>query len=511
VVLFVSAAFADFARFSGRSADLLYSPNDIQDDSFLFLMDKYSGSTNQQITETNVADLISYLVGTPILNPTSQRENFPQGNIFETDRANVMIVIDGVGSELLNSLPQLKTLQQSGQRYQIVKQFYPQDNVASLTTLATGHGPSIHGVVNKTWISTEGKMIAFSTLETSPQVVNIADVVSNTFQGKSLIVSASADSQMTSIFSVNQFANKHLATNNYAYHFCDKIGAFKTTGAALSDIPATSEELLATIASQNYPLRNKGDSIKYFADTKEMLVVIPSENIHIAFDMDTTEDLHFFAELNMAQAIIRSVRTNLKESVEDNAPDMYTFAFSSIKGLQAKYGVNSQNVKAAILLLDGVVSQIAADMKDLYGRVAVEVAFMGVPAYTRIQKNIAFEQFKADIHTVLKSNTKNMGSFPAVYIGGINNEAACQVLMKRGLSAFNGLELQCASTIIASSRKNLEQTAPTTNNFPLYAEFNIILFSSILLIISVYAAAYALFSMSSGADNFLRAPPMKSK
>lgn len=511
MLLFVSATIAELASFSGRSGNVVYTPNNIQDDSFLFLMDKYSSDSNEEISETNVADLISYLVGTPILNPQASRESFPQGNIFEKDRANIMFVVDGVGSETIQSIPQLKTLKQSGQKLSIVKRYYPQDNVASLTTIFTGYGPSAHGVVNKTWTSPQGKSVAYSNLQSSPQTANLADVVSQSFAGKSLIVSASSDSQLTSIFGVNQFANKHLSTNSFGYYWNEKTNSFKNIYSSAINIPSTKQNLLEAIAARVYQLRNKGDRVKYSND--QIAVDFPTENIHVVFDLAVKEDFLLFAELELVHSIVASLQSPaMKVLVDDSVPDLFTFAFSAIKGLQARYGKDSTQVTAALLILDGTLSKAVSDFKILYGRVAVEIAFVGVPAYTKVQES-ASAQTKADVYSVIKTQIKNKdlfnAAFPVIYADNV--ETACQTLKTQGFSTLDNLDLTCPTKRLSLSGKNLKETRSISDsqNYPDYASFNIILWTSIILILAVYGAVYPIFSMSGGNDSFLRAPVTK--
>jgi hypothetical protein len=54
-----------------------------------------------------------------------------------------------IRADLLAQIPELKVLKQSGQQFKLNKSFYPEDAVASLTTLFTGYGPSVHGVVSQ--------------------------------------------------------------------------------------------------------------------------------------------------------------------------------------------------------------------------------------------------------------------------------------------------------------------------------------------------------------------------
>ena len=137
----------------------------MSDDSFLYLMDNSVSFSNEELPlpDTSVADLISHLLGTPVMNPQTSRTSFPTSNIFQKDRANLLVVLESVGSgliailhvclyehlDLLAQIPELKVLKQSGQKFKLNKSFYPEDAVASLTTLFTGYGPSVHGVVSQ--------------------------------------------------------------------------------------------------------------------------------------------------------------------------------------------------------------------------------------------------------------------------------------------------------------------------------------------------------------------------
>lgn len=68
----------------------------IQDDSFILISD-FIDNKNIYIEETSISDLISYLLGGPIINEQSNRENFPKKNIFNKSMANLLIILDSIG------------------------------------------------------------------------------------------------------------------------------------------------------------------------------------------------------------------------------------------------------------------------------------------------------------------------------------------------------------------------------------------------------------------------------
>jgi len=100
----------------------------------------------------------------------------------------------------------------------IKKVAYPQDTIASLTTLITGHSPSTHGIVNRIWDSIEGVKSAYSA-EGKMKIFNVNDQISQSFEGQPLIISASANLQMASALGVNP---KSTLGNNFALYWMNR-------------------------------------------------------------------------------------------------------------------------------------------------------------------------------------------------------------------------------------------------------------------------------------------------
>jgi predicted AlkP superfamily pyrophosphatase or phosphodiesterase len=116
----------------------------------------------------------------------------------------------------LNQLPELKVLNLAGKRMNIARVGYPQDNIATLATLVTGQTPSVHGIVNKEWFSSNGAMKAYRS-KALPQSASFVDIVSQAFEGKSLTVSGSADYQMAAALGAHQYLRaQNPSWNNYA-------------------------------------------------------------------------------------------------------------------------------------------------------------------------------------------------------------------------------------------------------------------------------------------------------
>jgi hypothetical protein len=80
----------------------------LHDDSFIYLVENEGitkeMSSRNHIEETSVADLVSHLLGTPIVNEHASRDSFPKGTVFNKASANLFLVVDGLGSSKLFSI-----------------------------------------------------------------------------------------------------------------------------------------------------------------------------------------------------------------------------------------------------------------------------------------------------------------------------------------------------------------------------------------------------------------------
>ncbi len=115
----------------------------------------------------------------------------------------------------------------------------------------------------------------------------------------------------------------------------------------------------------------------------------------------------FFSELVVIESISQAIQADrFRELIADSAPDLFSFSFSSLevifldtRGTKLLQALKStpQKFQAAMLILDSALSLLISQYQALYdGRIAVEVAFMGVTAYERVHA--------ANANTPLKQN-----------------------------------------------------------------------------------------------------------
>jgi len=296
--------------------------------------------------------------------------------------------------------------------------------LASITTLFTGHDPSIHGIVNSYWVTSRGKKIsAYSNVDSCSQVANLADVVSNTFGGRSLIISGSSDIQSSSALGVNRFAG-HSSPNTFGFYWNDKKESFENLYSSSSIIKLSDKkEVIASLAKRTIALRNKGDKINFSSDLNTISVEFNTENLHVTFNLNNYEEFLFFSELELIESLIDSLKTSeLKSLVDDSIPDLFSFSFSSLEKLDSK------KAAVALLILDSVLSQVISEYQNLYnGKAAVEIAFMGTSSYDSVRKSNLKSEFKTSVYDALKKNQLYEETFPVIYSKS-NSDAVCKIL-----------------------------------------------------------------------------------
>lgn len=80
---------------------------------------------------------------------------------------------------------------------------YPISTATLLANLATGSTPSTHGIVGPSWRRANGDLVLAYDADALPVSANIADIIAQEFDGRSLVVSASASSSFSYAFAVH--------------------------------------------------------------------------------------------------------------------------------------------------------------------------------------------------------------------------------------------------------------------------------------------------------------------
>jgi len=241
-----------------------------------------------------------------------------------------------------------------------------------------------------------------------------------------------------------------------------------------------------------------------------IVVMFNDDKVQTVFDLTNEKDFLFFSELIMIDSISRSMQLNqFRELIADSNPDLFSFSFSSLKGLKS----DSQKFVAALLILDSVISQLISNYQSLYdGRIAVEVAFMGVTAYQLAHDSNTHAALKQDVYNKLSNYITDKqlfdDSFPVIYVGEEDADVSCKLL-----SQLNDESLHLTCPVMSLPHLSVRDSSSVG-----YVEvsrdvaiFQIVLWFSIILVLTLLAAIYALFGMDVGHQTNQFMLPAKSK
>jgi len=218
----------------------------------------------------------------------------------------------------------------------------------------------------------------------------------------------------------------------------------------------------------------------------------------------------FLAELGFIHALLAKIRSDpdLKNFVADSIPDLFSFAFSSLKGVRELYGISSPQFEEAIQIFDETLLHLISELSSLYGnKLSVEMVFLGNLAYPALQSNSVL---KSKVYRLMENCVESEDSFarffPMIYLTSHIHEC-CQILTDASLP---DIEVFCPaqSHFLPSLDwggwfENQQNNSVVPNSSVDYAQFQILLWGSILLILVTYFAIYTLFTMDVGADSLL--------
>jgi len=265
------------------------------------------------------------------------------------------------------------------------------------------------------------------------------------------------------------------------------------------------------LSKKSFALRSKGDKITYDKENEQVNVYFNGDQIQFSFSLQNIDDFNFFSEIAMIDSISQALQTStFRNLIIDSIPDLFSFSFSTVKTF--KSDVNK--FKAAMLLLDGTLSQLINDYQTLYeGRIAVEIAFMGETAYESIHNANLNSKLKVDTFNKISAFILNKQlfdeSFPVIYVREGIAQSSCQSLKQ--LSNDQQLELECPVKETFIGDFNDKASAGFVEVSTDVAIFQIVLWFSIILVFTLLAALYALFSMDVGHQTNQFMLPAKTK
>jgi len=189
-------------------------------------------------------------------------------------------------------------------------------------------------------------------------------------------------------------------------------------------------------------------------------------------------------------------------------PDFYSLGISSLQGLRSKYGVHSVEYRAALFVLDMALSQVVEYLEELYeGRLLAEVLSLPRQDYISLPNTRDIvDTTKTTLLFQLADKETLEKYYPVVYFNkevmGMEREDACQQLGEALIEV--GAEVQCLPepASLRSMRADLGNSTGdgTTKEVE---TFQIVLWSSILLVLITIAASSVMFTIDASKSTWI--------
>eukprot|EP01101_Sappina_pedata_P003549 TRINITY_DN1427_c0_g1_i1.p1 TRINITY_DN1427_c0_g1~~TRINITY_DN1427_c0_g1_i1.p1 ORF type:complete len:523 (-),score=284.04 TRINITY_DN1427_c0_g1_i1:117-1685(-) len=478
--------------FNGRSANHVVAPRNVEtlkSDSAIVLKNvgHFGGA---QINDTEIADLISHFMSAGALNGAANRSQYPAVDVFAPAKANLLISVDYLGADSNSELANI------GQVVSINKTAYPMSPISYLTTIATGVTPSVHGIVSSFWREFD-EIIKAYTAEGQSLIGNFADFLSQNTQGKSAVVSISANNQQAIALCSHQLnVAREPTSNNFCYTWDAASNKVKAISAPSEKLSLLSKAQIWTALTQQDStlakiLASAGISV---ADIKTNVarLSLKSEGAVSEFDLNTEEDLSFAVELSMIADLIARLRLGAYKSlIKDSAPDHFAVAISTLRTIALKFGEQSAHFAVAIKSVDALSKALIQEIETAYeDKAAVEVIFMGkqtveIPSLSGLVETQYLPQI---VPFASKTEEEAISAVEEILKG----------------SPFKVVKQDAFEvTYTRAKRGNTSSSSPTDLDITptQLASFQICLWTPIVLVIVVLAITITMFNMGSEATS----------
>eukprot|EP01116_Phalansterium_solitarium_P024338 TRINITY_DN889_c0_g1_i1.p1 TRINITY_DN889_c0_g1~~TRINITY_DN889_c0_g1_i1.p1 ORF type:complete len:441 (-),score=146.32 TRINITY_DN889_c0_g1_i1:266-1492(-) len=335
----------------------------VRSESTVLIVDKYVDDQKTSISELSIADYVSFALGGPVVNRAAPRDALPARDVFDRARANLFVLVDGVGADQIAAPAAERLLGIAGARFlSIAEQEHGQHTVGSLVSGGTAN--------------------------------SFADVVSQTFAGQALTLAASGDHELASLLAARRAGARK--SNDLGYFWNGQRLAFETVYEAGAGAPAIGNSLLLDGKQAADMLRAASFQGVTLAADRGGIKATLSSGAEAHFSFSDQRDVRLMAELAFLcqLSVALSSAPQLNALVTDQIPDSYAFGVSSLKRLshdEAKFAVAQGVVSACIAELVGRLS-------SLYdGRLTAEVVFIAAPPVAHVAARSAPAYNSSDV------------------------------------------------------------------------------------------------------------------
>jgi len=506
--IFVALAIGktNIVHVTGRSGDVIIEPKtatELKNELYLYYSNAEQKTEGKHsIKETDVADLLSFVVGGPVASPEAKRSQFPSLTPFKKAKANLFLSFPGITSDLLKIQHMTSLKRNEIHSVYDLSSSYPEDAVAHLTSMFTGKTVTDHEIVARTWNTPHyGKTVAYRAYAV-PQTPSIGAQLSAAYEGKSLIISASGDFSLAS--STSAYPLDHHSSTHFTYFYNPETKQVENVydGSVLF----TREEAMERAFARKFALKpsdqtraiaNRNELVVNIADTQHVLNDnINGDSIKAIFNFLNKEDSQMFIEFEIAFAVLEQLKSN--PATKDKIQDMYSFVFSGVKAVSAKYGVGTSQHFAALYLADAVIKQLFEEFSALYNNeLVMEVHLPQLITFDQTSRDEIFQLVKG----LVSSKELFNEYFPHIYAKEDSLvDSLCNTL-KSKVTKYSVSCFERDAKVFAEYKKRFEQEVQDVNQDIQISQ--IVLWFSIVLVIAVIVVVYSVVNMDTKMENLL--------
>jgi len=332
--------------------------------------------------------------------------------------------------------------------YTVSQSSRPYNPLSMLTTLLTGTQPRRHGVLNKFELSRESK--------------TIIDVVKE-LPSDSLLVSGSLKNTFLNIFA------PHVDGLNYFWN--DETALWEKFGESSSPVIISDDSLNSLVNSDGLPYKVKISGKKFHVDD-------------VIFDLTDEADNSLFQEI----IFVASWSSFMNQT--PNHLNFFSFHFSSLALITAKYGKGSEKWNKAVSLID-------SSIYGMYGNGAIlEIVYLPTFQPSSVQSIIS---------SIVPSGLLAHEDFPQYYLtaeGQRTQQQFCEQIKKALGSQFSGATVFCPPhtsntkrSIATVSQVTPTNMAPITASITTVLQFHYVFWTMMIIIAALSWAVYAIASL----------------
>eukprot|EP01100_Stratorugosa_tubuloviscum_P010441 TRINITY_DN447_c1_g1_i1.p1 TRINITY_DN447_c1_g1~~TRINITY_DN447_c1_g1_i1.p1 ORF type:complete len:448 (+),score=199.70 TRINITY_DN447_c1_g1_i1:126-1469(+) len=329
-----------------------------------------------------------------------------------------------------------------------------QDSIAMLTSMFTGTNSEKHQIYAKNWENNKGNIKQAFSFRYQPATSSIVDLLSQLYKGRSLIFSASSDYQLAAVSSPHFLTSlQYSKWNNFAYYYNENTHQISTLiPFARSDARMLLNDQQILEELSHYISQFSGCSV----DKENKLLKLEFAQQIVELNLNDKAVWKYAVDIVLALRTLDLVSGEYKSLLFDDYSDFIAISFSSLNQIKEDFGESSSIYQSVVAFTEMIFEKIESEIKSICGR-----------------ESVAIESL---------------------------------YLKKRFISPHNFILRETQAHIYGNDSDDDNDDDITPDQL---AAFHICLWSSIVLVLTLYTAIYAINSAVSKKDTMLFSTPVK--